>query len=52
MFIQLSFNWSEIDCFKSSIEQTINTTSLRFRYQIISVIKQIQVNIVYFLTKF
>ena len=46
--VKLSFNWSEIDNFKHLIEQTINAGSLRFRYLVISAIKQIQVVNVYF----
>ena len=42
--VKLSFNWNEIDNYKHLIEQTINASGLRFRYLVISAIKQIQVN--------
>lgn len=40
--IKLSFNWFETDRFKSLIEQTISTTSLKYRYQLLTSIKHIQ----------
>ena len=44
--VKLSLNWNEIDNYKNQIEQTINACSLRFRYQIVTAIKQIQVFVV------
>ena len=42
LIFKLSFNWNEVDTFKEVIMQTINTGSLRFRYQMILAIKQLQ----------
>lgn len=40
--MKLSFNWFETDKFKSLIEQTISTTSLKYRYQLLTSIKHLQ----------
>ncbi|CAF0768060.1 unnamed protein product, partial [Brachionus calyciflorus] len=40
--VKLSFNWTDIDNFKTQIEQSITTSSLRFKYLTLCVIKQMQ----------
>ena len=40
--IKLSLNWTETDYFKNLIEQTIHTSGLRFKYLLLSVVKQMQ----------
>lgn len=40
--IKMSFNWSQTESFKTLIEETINTSHLKNRYQLLTVVKHMQ----------